>query len=138
MKNGRNFFFGMHIVLPLLIGLLLYIFFGFLPLRFLTGFMSHGFLYSSRNTKLLYQALPDLFWAYSFTWALSIIIENCKPFIIFFVALIFFSAFEIFQKYKIISGTFDLFDICWYAVGSIVACTFIFKKNKYANKITLD
>ena len=75
--------------------------------------------------------LADALWAYALTFSLSIFINRfCAGVIAFSFGLIW----EIYQKYSIISGTFDIVDIIMYLAASMLA-VLIIHLNKRRNRL---
>lgn len=97
--------------MPLLCGLLIYI------------FLKHGtyinvfFCYDSDIYlngffgKIIVSWATDFLWAYSLTFLLYALSKPWKKSIVFIVEMVFLIVMEVLQKFSIINGTFDIFDI---------------------------
>ncbi len=119
----RNSIIALNIVLPLVIGLLIYIFlkhgtyinvlFNYESDIYLTGFFGNAVI----------SWATDILWAYSLSFllfALSAPFKRKYPILI--TEIIFFIIMEMLQKYSIITGTFDIIDIA----AEILAMLFVF------------
>lgn len=118
-----------HVLLPIVIGFLIYILIAFQPFPFFKNFLARGIFYSPGTPHFFYQILPDFFWAYSLTWALSIIYINSSfrgPLIL---SLLFCLLYECLQKINLVNGTFDPYDIVFIIVGCFSGSV-TFKKYK--------
>lgn len=92
------------VIVPLVLGVLIY--------QFADG------------DTLIRNYLPDGLWAFSFGYAFLLIWNPAWHSAIHIVPILVFIGFELLQKWRIITGTFDLFDcvayILFYLSASIV------------------
>lgn len=74
--------------------------------------------YFLKVPKLIRNHAPDFLWAFALSYSLLIIWRRIN---FFWMGLMLasFISFELLQKYKIINGTFDFYDIIFYFVASI-------------------
>ena len=104
----------LNIILPLLSGFLIYLIAGFADIP-----------------KLIKNYLPDALWAYSFITTV-LIIWNRKINAIWIIVTFFFAVtFELAQKYKVILGTGDIYDVFTYFSVFLIT---LFLNNFLTNK----
>ena len=135
-----------NVILPLIIGWLIYISFRSTTLKMFIWFKYIGFDSSIltirqelSNLKLYlppwtYYSLPDGLWVYSFTSALLILWDNKFKIAKFWLLIPLFSGviIDVTQGLKIIRGTFDILDLTLSIVASllsIITINYKFKKN---------
>lgn len=131
-----------HVILPLIIGGLIYISFRSLSLRLFSWFELIGintFTSFIRNTTYpiknylphwIYFSLPDGLWVYSFSSALLILWGDQFKFGRYWliIPLIFGAFIELAQKIKIFPGTFDIIDFTFSIMA--LALSIIILKSK--------
>ena len=139
-----------HVILPLLLGGLIYVSFRDSGLHMFSWFKSLGIesiIFCLRNWTLHYQenlpdwiiySLPDGLWTYSlatfmiFNWGKKLRKSNV---IWFFIGPAIAIFFEIAQSFGLLKGTFDINDLIFCSIASILAFTHInFKKNENYEK----
>ena len=138
-------FFFYHVLIPLLIGFFIYLFFredSLLFFNWAEKINLYNILIKIRSifnpNNLVFhnwmtQILPDALWCYSYSSCFIIVlnkqmdIKNFWPLSIpFFVAV----GFEFFQYFSILKGTFDLYDIFAYLLSVILSLFLLTKKSK--------
>lgn len=133
-----------HVILPLVIGGLIYVCFRSLSLRLFDWFEIIGlnsFLLSIRNltysfkTDLplwVYFSLPDGLWVYSFSSALIIFWDNdFKKFKLWsLIPLVLSVLIEILQVFDFFPGTFDFIDLIFSIMGLLISKIIINHKLK--------
>lgn len=139
----------LHVMLPLLIGGLIYLLFRnerlimFDWIRFL-GFKESldllrndfSILKSFIPNWVLF-SLPDGLWVYSFSSAIIIIWNDNRKVLILLltIPLIFGPAVELLQFLKLFKGTFDIKDLIITIVAFILSLNFNLKTNQYENQV---
>lgn len=109
-----------------------------LNLADLTNSIREKFIYIDFPYWVKYN-LPDFLWVFSFTslmliiWDKRITKENIS-YIVFPIGVGLFS--EIGQLFGIISGTFDLMDILFYALGGLISSLIVINSKSYKNEKT--
>ena len=119
------------VILPLLLGLFVYI-------SFRTNTYINNFLNVGLNIKLPIESinyffkflLPDGIFAFSFTNAFLILWFKEFHLRYLLIPLIFFVSIELFQLLNIISGTFDFLDIIVMNLFSLLSYYLITKKRR--------
>ena len=128
-----------HVIIPLIIGGLIYIAFRSSSLRLFTWFEKIGFdnIISFIRTEAYpikkhlpqwsYYSLPDGLWVYSFASALLILWDNNFNKVKFWLLIPLFlgTIIEIAQGLKIFPGTFDVVDLVFTAIGLILSVIII-------------
>lgn len=71
--------------------------------------------------------LPDFLWAYALCFALSMF---CKYYYACIISSMFGVLWEVFQKFGLVRGTFDYFDILMYITASIIAVLILLLFNR--------
>ena len=94
----------LNVVLPILLGILIYYFAGKFSLN-----------------KYIRNQLPDGLWAYSLVSSILIIWDRKITAIWIIIIFIFFILFEGLQYFKIINGTADMVDIITYFIFASIA-----------------
>ena len=121
MKRKKIVLIIVNIFLPLVIGSLIYYFY-------------------KRNiviSDLIRNFTPDFLWFYSFTFSILILRQfNLLNKVTVAIYLASPLIFELFQKYNLIPGTFDFYDIIAYYTGGIIA--FIMFQFFYLNRLTIS
>lgn len=123
----------LNIIAPLLMGVSIYILFrpdAYISNRFLSFLKIHtetNTISSGRFVRALCNYVPDFLWAYSLTFTTALIfgqsfIERVQA---FFVCIVFETAIELLQRFGLISGTFDVWDIAAEAAASLSALALI-------------
>ena len=127
----------LHIFLPLLLGSLLYFFFGKKgtlltnTISFFTENENILAIKESLQTNfsppnfLIYQ-LPDALWAYAFCASILFIWQGQKAALVSFVAFVLCFLYEIMQYMKWTAGTFDWWDVM--VMGVACWCAFYFNQ----------
>jgi hypothetical protein len=125
----------LHIILPIFVGVLLYLVFSSTNLIFykwvqIENFENILFLIRDSTSKIrellpkwVMNFLPDALWSYSFTSSL-VVFRNCDiNYKVLFFFLPFFTGIiiEIMQFEKIFPGTADYFDLIAYLSGTILS-----------------
>ncbi len=128
----RFLFYGINIVLPLLIGGAVYI--AVLGDTYITGFISRIVGIQFRQIVLpawleyiARNFLSDFLWAYSLAFALSILFRYSRrnTMIVLGTSLFFIVTIELLQKTRAFSGTFDVIDILLESIAILLALFFI-------------
>lgn len=138
-------FFLVHVLLPIVVGGLIYTFwrkptllvfswYDFVGLNELVACVRNGAqsLYSSLPAWFLF-CLPDGLWVYSMTTFMAgLWVNTPKPYLLFWVSLAPIMAIggELGQFLGFVQGTFDTTDILFYFAGLIIAISVVFEKNK--------
>lgn len=123
--KAKRIFFVKHVVLPLLTGGLVYLFIrpGTTIGEALIGwnFSPPGSLNSNRFIKVLWGSLPDYCWLYALLSMQTLIWGSRKkiPVIILIVLFTFPVLTEALQKYHLLKGTGDWFDVIAYVLAII-------------------
>lgn len=139
---------SVHVLLPLIIGGLIYISFRSLSLRLFSWFEILGinsFSSSIRNLAnpfkndlppWIYFSLPDGLWIYSFSSALLIFWNNDFQKLKYWLFIPFISGIliEILQQFKLFPGTFDFLDLLFSTLGLLLSKTIINYKFKQYDK----
>ena len=132
-KSSRQFaLYGMHIAVPLLLGLTIYLLFSLesgIPLLLLPlkrfHFAAPGLLPASVS-NVLRGYVPDMLWAYALTVSVTGILGNSaktrRP--TFLICTGFCALMEYLQKWMIFPGTFDPMDIVLESLAVIIALFF--------------
>lgn len=137
MERKRCLIFG---VLSLLLGLLVYLFFN--QNTYISGIipsaihLPHVQLKNRYIESFIHSFLADLLWAASATFAVQYIVElkGRKVFLLSLTAVLGI-AVELMQKFNIMSGVFDFYDIIVYVIGSFCSILIIILGRKsYENK----
>lgn len=127
------FFWILNILTPLICGAIVY--FYFRPDSYISIFLRR--IYASdiagpdaRGSVFSYfmsYYLPDMLWSYSLTFVLSLIFGHSAKALALSGALtaLFEIGVELSQRYGLISGTFDIFDILAEAAAAILAIIII-------------
>lgn len=121
----KRIFFVKHVVLPLLIGGLIYLFIrpGATIGEAIIGwnFSPPESLSSNRFIKILWGSLPDYCWLYALLSMQTIIWGSRKkvPATILIILCIFPILTEVLQKYHLLKGTGDWFDVIAYVLAII-------------------
>lgn len=135
-----------HVLLPLIIGGLIYISFRSTSLKMFSWFrcigVDSGILTIRQELSFLklylpqwlYYSLPDGLWVYSFTSALLILWDNQFKIAKFWLLIPLFSGaiIEVAQGLKLFRGTFDILDLTFSIVAlllSIIIINYKFKQN---------
>lgn len=141
-NKSVKLFYVCNIIIPLLIGLIFYYVncSDVLFVRWIDGFLS----ISRTNMELEYSPiivlvrnyLMDIIWQYSFVFALFVLI-NSSLFSLITAVITSITCgiiFECLQLIHVISGTFDIFDICLGIVSSLTAGLIIFYTEEFYEK----
>ena len=135
----RYLFYGVNIVVPLLIGLLLYITFrrdAYVSIL-ISKYLNLPALSRSILPKWLVSFFrnyaSDILWAYSLGFAVMLTLGYNRRNLVFsfFVCICFEAFLEVLQKVEVLHGTFDYFDILLEAVFICLAL-FNIKKHEEA------
>ena len=126
-------FWSLVIVLPLVLGLTIYVLFKptaivskvVIDLLGLAPFKVQGF--GGPFDYFIRFYLCDMLWAFSFTALTRLILGERKKHVIisFLVCLITGGMIELLQNQKVIVGTFDIYDILVETIGSVAAIMII-------------
>ncbi len=132
-KRKSVVFWSVMIILPLFVGLILYLIFK--PSAFISKFIFDLFglqpfsIQASNKRGLLFVRfyLCDLLWAFSLTAISQLILGYSKTKLIvsLLISILVGTAIELLQKYMIIPGTFDIPDIVTESVGAILSLIII-------------
>lgn len=131
VKKGKGFIL-INCILPLLIGLLIYIFFRTnTPIhRVINGLLNYNFeapfadINNCLFIDLLRYYLVDGLWCYALVFALVACTSRLtikKTIAIGFIAFLSGAVFEVLQLKNIVNGTFDWADLCMYLIAATVA-----------------
>lgn len=137
-----------HVIMPLLLGGLIYISFRSTSLRMFNWFewskidfvtsLIRYLIYPLKKYLPLwfYFSLPDGLWVYSFSSALLIYWNNDFQKVNYWLLIPFLSGIliEILQGFKFFSGTFDFLDLFFSAFGLLLSKTIINYKFKEHDK----
>ncbi len=118
MSKRNNLYYVLNILIPLIIGSLIYVFYS--PDTYFVRVLN-VFIDTKQNvfTKILRNYFCDFCWAYSLAFVLSYIYKESLSIKISIIAPISVgTTLEFLQLFGIISGTFDLLDI----FAELVAC----------------
>ncbi len=129
MSKRNNLFYVLNILIPLIIGSLIYVFYS--PDTYFVRVLN-VFIDTKQNvfTKILRNYFCDFCWAYSLAFVLSYIYKESLSIKISIIAPISVgTALELLQLFGIISGTFDLLDIFAELVACII-CYLILKRKQ--------
>jgi hypothetical protein len=138
-------YFAIHIFLPLFIGLLIYIFFRSDNIVVVNWVFKHdyfGMLSRIKTTSNLPYSLkfclPNALWYFSFQSYMLLVWNDERKYkaIIFVAIFVFVIAIEFMQKNGIIRGTFDIEDILYIVIATLVLL--IFHKNSLILKEIKD
>jgi len=136
--NSKSFLkISVHIILPLIIGTLIYAFFRGIPLIGM-----HRWSALNPPQFIIYN-LPDALWFYALLSSVMFIWEykTSKNFIRWFVLILLLCLLsELFQQLKLIPGTFDYKDLIVYVIAALLSLLQLSKTNNnyYSKqKITL-
>jgi len=118
---------SVHIILPLIIGTLIYAFFRGIPL------INMQPLSDLNPPQFIIYNVPDALWFYALLSAVIAIWEykTSKNFIIWFAIVVLLSLLsEVFQSLKLIPGTFDYKDLIVYVIAGLLSLLQLRKSNK--------
>jgi len=122
-----------NVVLPLLIGAVIYYLFFpnvlfVIRIDSILGFGFHLPISSVKNNFILLVTrcfMLDMLWAYAFTWLSYLILEKYKVAIT--ISAIFCILIEVIQIFSFVPGTFDVLDIIFEIVAVLLAAILIGK-----------
>jgi len=122
-------------IIPLILGLCIYLFFKVKNI-FIFDLLDFNInkLHITVIPQLMNNYLTDFLWIFSFTSIMYHIWHkylNFKNLIWIIFPLIFAILFELFQKYEIVNGTYDKYDILTYTLGNLFSIIINLKFNKY-------
>ena len=117
-----------HIILPLILGVLVYVLF-----RKNTIFSNDIFYIKSPFyfSKFIKNHLSDCFWAYSLTSCI-LLFTPIKTIVVCIISLFFVLIMEVITS-RYFYQTFDWLDVIFMSFSCIVACLFV-KKNNFIDK----
>ncbi len=131
-RRRRILFYGINILLPLLVGGIIYVVFR--RDSYIAAFFSETIginigqhmLPEWLNT-VVRNYLSDVLWAYSLTFALSALFKYNRrnTVIVFMICIVFVVAIELLQMTNTFSGTFDIVDIILEAIAVSLALLII-------------
>lgn len=137
MNNKRRLFTALNILLPLIAGVMVYIFIqkNTHLENVLVGIFAVDFkplIWSGWTYTFTICWLCDVLWAYSLTFSLWAVLCPWKNAVLFSVVLAFVAgvSFELLQFFEVMSGTFDIFDIILELMAASLAAVVI-KRRKY-------
>ena len=120
-------YYLLNCALPILFGTLIYIFFRQNTyIHKILGYCPQN-IPSSKPIDFIRFYLPDALWAYSLTFALSFFLREMGSGCIAFGWGVLW---ELFQRYSIVPGTFDIVDILMYLAASCLAVMIIYLTNR--------
>ncbi len=82
----------------------------------------NGGVHVIRN-QFVINYIPDFLWAVAFVLSLSLFMDDVI--VAGFLVILFGTIFELFQRYNIIKGTFDVFDVVIEGIGVILIVLFL-------------
>ena len=132
MNNKRRLFTALNILLPLIAGVIVYIFVQkstYLE-NVLVGFFAADFkplIWSGWTYTFTVCWLCDVLWAYSLTFSLWMVLCSWKNAVLFSAVLAFVAgaAFELLQLFEVMGGTFDVFDMVLELMAASLAAVVI-------------
>lgn len=131
----KNLFLFANILIPLLIGLVIYLFCyknTYINTTFESffGFSLPYFYFDNIFHRFITCWACDILWAYSLTFSLFLCFKqfNKKFFITGFISIIFAVILEFLQLTSVINGTFDIWDIIM-ELSAIIFAVIILKRS---------
>lgn len=136
MKNAYNrkrvLFYGINIVLPLLIGGIVYVVFRrdtyLAEFVFeIIGLKQKEIILPAWLSFIVRNYISDFLWAYSLAFALSSLFQYKRrnAVIVFVICVVFALTIELLQNTRAFSGTFDVVDIALEAISVLLALLII-------------
>ena len=140
--NKNNKIFIVNVIIPLIIGGIIYVLFrnknliifdwlNYLGLQEYVNYLRNYFIFPKKIPIWFKYSLPDFLWVYSLTSSMLLIwgkeIGKNKYFW-FFLPLIIALISEFLQYFNLINGTFDFTDILFYLFSAFLSFLFLFKR----------
>ena len=131
----KNLFLFANILIPLLVGLVIYLLCyknTYINTTFenVFGFSLPYFYFNNIFHRFITCWACDILWAYSLTFSLYFCFKHFDKsfFITSFISIIFAVFFEYLQLTSVINGTFDILDIVW-ELSAIIFAVIILKRS---------
>jgi len=128
----RTAFYLLNIVVPLASGLIIYL--SFRPESYLSSFAESAGISIQLNSfkpGILYLFIKnyfsDILWAYSLTFAVAFVLGYSRRNLVLtvIICLLFSAVLESFQRLGIFNGTFDVLDIAFEGLSTVLSAALI-------------